>query len=739
MLHNTGQYVSNEVSVGGQTNSTSAPTQSESNAYNHFGGQEQQPQHSSFRDFYDLNMAGVNQCSIVPKIDYSPNFMSSTLLQNCSTRASSQPYNLNKKDGLYGHDNGMKTLLNIPNVSLKKSLLNNQYYSTSKLDTPSSTAEINNPNRFDQQAESYVDHLLTKSFDSAKYSVNNLAISDTYNLPGISSEPTISKKNEITVKPENVLNGYNIESQISKHSNHSNVTECVQSQDPNTVYYNEPKTNESSFNLGIKTYKDPDSRKRSLEKTVQMIETIILNSSTRAKNVKDTKDSISSSKKQKIDNLNEDSGSESSEEDDVNVIEQYSVKQETLTDSQPNNTIVESQPDKKIQLNNGESINLSEVRIKQEVKIEPMEIEVDIAPHATEPIVNPFQNDAFGVRSEDVLNKDIYDADYALRIAQELIKTGALTDSYFECPYCNLYFNNPKRFLIHIKWHSFGLTNAKRFELQKEKEMKKIIKREAKELERIKEIEENKNGVTHRCTVCEKIFTSKVSLRNHRQREHSSQSRDCKICGKGIVGWRAMRSHLATHTNNDGRYMCTECPKKFKHPHSLTKHRDTHREKTHPCPQCSKLFGSELLMNIHMKCHERTQRGITHHCTYCGKGFFESFSLQAHERTHRNERPFECEICNTRFGTNSSLKRHLKVSHNTSKPFECSVCHRCFISEAIRDRHEERAHSSPDDFKFRCTECPGKYLRMKDLRKHIYKVHPKGRRKRITSGGESDD
>ncbi|VVC97450.1 unnamed protein product [Leptidea sinapis] len=645
MLHNTGQYVSNEVSVGGQTNSTSAPTQSESNAYNHFGGQEQQPQHSSFRDFYDLNMAGVNQCSIVPKIDYSPNFMSSTLLQNCSTRASSQPYNLNKKDGLYGHDNGMKTLLNIPNVSLKKSLLNNQYYSTSKLDTPSSTAEINNPNRFDQQAESYVDHLLTKSFDSAKYSVNNLAISDTYNLPGISSEPTISKKNEITVKPENVLNGYNIESQISKHSNHSNVTECVQSQDPNTVYYNEPKTNESSFNLGIKTYKDPDSRKRSLEKTVQMIETIILNSSTRAKNVKDTKDSISSSKKQKIDNLNEDSGSESSEEDDVNVIEQYSVKQETLTDSQPNNTIVESQPNKEIQLNNGESINLSEVRIKQEVKIEPMEIEVDIAPHATEPIVNPFQNDSFGVRSEDVLNKDIYDADYALRIAQE--------------------------FLIHIKWHSFGLTNAKRFELQKEKEMKKIIKREAKELERIKEIEENKNGVTHRCTVCEKIFTSK--------------------------------------------------------------------EKTHPCPQCSKLFGSELLMNIHMKCHERTQRGITHHCTYCGKGFFESFSLQAHERTHRNERPFECEICNTRFGTNSSLKRHLKVSHNTSKPFECSVCHRCFISEAIRDRHEERAHSSPDDFKFRCTECPGKYLRMKDLRKHIYKVHPKGRRKRITSGGESDD
>ncbi|XP_046975738.1 zinc finger protein 558-like [Vanessa cardui] len=158
--------------------------------------------------------------------------------------------------------------------------------------------------------------------------------------------------------------------------------------------------------------------------------------------------------------------------------------------------------------------------------------------------------------------------------------------------------------------------------------------------------------------------------------------------------------------------------------------RDQTQEKTHGCAQCPKKFGSRALLAVHMKTHERVLRGATFRCTYCGKGFFEAYSLQVHERTHRNERPFLCEICNTSFGTNSSLKRHLKVSHSTSKPFECATCHRSFVSEAIRDRHALRNHGNPEDFKFLCKLGPCKYLKLKDLRKHTYKAHPKGRRKR---------
>ncbi|XP_045771065.1 uncharacterized protein LOC123871352 isoform X2 [Maniola jurtina] len=382
---------------------------------------------------------------------------------------------------------------------------------------------------------------------------------------------------------------------------------------------------------------------------------------------------------------------------------------------------------------------LNDNDIKTEDKSDEVIVKVEIVPNLVDvEHLNPFYRDVFGIQSEDLENHDIIDSETSITVAKEVIRNGAAIEgAYLECPHCNLYFNHPKRFLIHTKWHSFGLTNEKRMELQKEKELRKQIRKEARVIERmnLSEVSDvTTPGRKFNCRDCDKVFLAKASLKNHRQRYHPTRIRDCKICGKTMLGWMALRAHMTTHTCESG-YQCDSCPKRFKHPHSLAKHRDTHLEKTHACPQCPKKFGSVMLLNVHSKTHERALRGATFRCTYCGKGFFESYSLQVHERTHRNERPYLCEICNTSFGTNSSLKRHLKVSHSTSKPFECSTCHRSFISEAIRDRHAMRNHGNPEDFKFVCKQCPCKYLKLKDLRKHMYKVHPKGKRKKK---GQSD-
>ncbi|CAH2236929.1 uncharacterized protein LOC120628266 [Pararge aegeria] len=373
--------------------------------------------------------------------------------------------------------------------------------------------------------------------------------------------------------------------------------------------------------------------------------------------------------------------------------------------------------------------------LKKEDKIDDtIVVKVEVLPNIVDmEHLNPFYRDVFGVQSDDTASNDIIESETSVTVAKEVIRNGAAIEgAFFECPHCSLYFNHPKRFLIHTKWHTFGLTNEKRTELQKEKEMRKQLRKEARVLERMHMNEVNDISAPGRkfnCRDCDKVFLGKASLKNHRQRYHPTRVRDCKICGKTMLGWMALRAHMATHICESG-YQCDRCPKRFKHPHSLAKHRDTHLEKTHACPQCPKKFGSAMLLNVHSKTHERALRGATFRCTYCGKGFFESYSLQVHERTHRNERPYLCEICNTSFGTNSSLKRHLKVSHSTSKPFECPTCHRSFISEAIRDRHAMRNHGNPEDFKFLCKQCPCKYLKLKDLRKHMYKVHPKGKRKK---------
>ncbi|XP_032525637.2 zinc finger protein 16-like [Danaus plexippus] len=334
--------------------------------------------------------------------------------------------------------------------------------------------------------------------------------------------------------------------------------------------------------------------------------------------------------------------------------------------------------------------------------------------------INPFLKDTHGVQSDETKNYDIIGAESSINVAKEIIKKGAsLIATYFECPHCKLFFNNPKRFIIHTKWHTFGYITEKKLRSQKEK----IVKPRSRKYKVSGSDDNTEEGIIP-CTDCKRTFSSTPSLMNHRRKYHPTRLRECKICGKTMVGLAALRAHVTTHTT-ESRFQCEDCPKWFKYAHSLAKHRDTHLEKTEECPQCPKKFGSTALLNVHMKTHERVLRGATFRCTYCGKGFFESYSLQAHERTHRNERPFVCEICNTSFGTNSSLKRHLKVSHSTSKPFECTTCHRSFVSENIRDRHFIRYHGDPEEFKFMCKLCPCKYLNARELRRHIYKVHPK--------------
>ncbi|XP_053621940.1 zinc finger protein 124-like [Plodia interpunctella] len=364
--------------------------------------------------------------------------------------------------------------------------------------------------------------------------------------------------------------------------------------------------------------------------------------------------------------------------------------------------------------------NICNEKLTVSIKTESQSMEVD----------SVFLRDKNGV-TRDVKDSVIVESDTSVMEAAEAIKVGATSNVVYECPHCKLLIQHPKRFLIHTKWHVFGLTRCKRVELARVKSERRIQLREERDRANSSQLtsEDIERGAAFSCKDCDKFFGSKSGLKNHRQRVHPTRSRQCKICKTPVLGWAALRAHVAGHTGDAG-FQCADCPKRFKYAHSLAKHRDTHLEKIHGCDQCTKKFGSQALLKMHMKTHARALRGTTFRCTYCGKGFYEAWNLQVHERTHRNERPFLCEICNTAFGTNSSLKRHLKVSHSSSKPHECPTCHRCFMSAVILERHERRVHGDPEDFKFQCNQCTCRYLTSKDLQKHVYKVHPKSKRKR---------
>ncbi|KOB71407.1 Uncharacterized protein OBRU01_07972 [Operophtera brumata] len=126
------------------------------------------------------------------------------------------------------------------------------------------------------------------------------------------------------------------------------------------------------------------------------------------------------------------------------------------------------------------------------------------------------------------------------------------------------------------------------------------------------------------------------------------------------------------------------------------------------------MFGSSAQLGRHMKSHEKIARGAQFHCAFCGKGYYDTFTLQVstvlrhvHAAIHTNERPFTCDICNTAFQTNSSLKRHTRIvstheraslhvrnlqhgpsrATSATRPFTCDICNTAFQTNSSLKRH----------------------------------------------------
>lgn len=83
-------------------------------------------------------------------------------------------------------------------------------------------------------------------------------------------------------------------------------------------------------------------------------------------------------------------------------------------------------------------------------------------------------------------------------------------------------------------------------------------------------------------------------------------------------------------------------------------------------------------------------------CESCGKRYKQKSHLLVHRRTHEGVRPFVCHIepCTKSFITNSALRAHLRV-HSGERPYLCGFdgCGRTFSTNSNLRRHE-RTHGS---------------------------------------------
>lgn len=195
------------------------------------------------------------------------------------------------------------------------------------------------------------------------------------------------------------------------------------------------------------------------------------------------------------------------------------------------------------------------------------------------------------------------------------------------------------------------------------------------------------------CSICGLDFRKRTPYNEHMD-EHISGTKDgvyeCELCQTAYTDVRLFRAHKKTHSSNMKIWTCKDCNKNYSSKNLLDEHRNMHTgDRPYKCPHCVKDFASKYTLTAHMKIHYDRKR--PYECTECGKSFFSNQNLMQHERTHTGIKEYECDVCHKKFGTPHNLDVH-KIVHTGYKPFVCRTCGKGFARRAEIKDHE-RTHT----------------------------------------------
>ncbi|XP_044223289.1 zinc finger protein Xfin isoform X1 [Thunnus albacares] len=133
------------------------------------------------------------------------------------------------------------------------------------------------------------------------------------------------------------------------------------------------------------------------------------------------------------------------------------------------------------------------------------------------------------------------------------------------------------------------------------------------------------------------------------------------------------------------------------------------------CSLCNRKFSTKLTLRRHLGVHGGDKPFTCPHCPYSSR---LKASLLQHLRTHTGEKPYRCAQCPYASIDRSSLLRHCRT-HSQEKPYSCDHCDYSSIQKKSLDLHTRRHHTGEA---FPCQQCeyssPDRQLLLRHVRRH---------------------
>jgi len=224
------------------------------------------------------------------------------------------------------------------------------------------------------------------------------------------------------------------------------------------------------------------------------------------------------------------------------------------------------------------------------------------------------------------------------------------------------------------------------------------------------------------CKDCEKRFSTKYQLKDHRLVQHENPNEfQCKVCKKSLRSKQSLNFHLQTHEENPAKpFKCLKCQKSFRLKQQLKLHQmNKHSDSKHfACDLCQMRFSILMQIRKHIEIHKKEKR---FKCEVCLKSFAFKNDFNDHMERHAGVK-VKCDLCNAEFLTKIALNNHKNYMHS-DRSFKCDKCDYVAKNLKLLRGHQE-VHKEWKEVDFvECMKCHKKCRNKATLRNHIKQVH----------------